>query len=68
MDFATSGGSPMPLFAVAAGDKETWVDFYAIDEDGVLGPCKNMAGVNLNAKAIRGRSRCLPTPTPTSTS
>ncbi len=44
----------MPLFAVAAGDEETWVDFFAIDEIGVVGPCQGGTGVNLHATAIRG--------------
>jgi hypothetical protein len=47
-------GSPAPLFAVAAGDEETWVDFFAIDEVGVVGPCQGGTGVNLHATAIRG--------------
>src|SRR4051794_1777414 len=33
MNFTAKGGFPIPLFAVAAGFKETWVSFYAIDKD-----------------------------------
>lgn len=54
MNLSTSGGSAIPLFAVAGGLTETWVNFYAIDKDGVLGPFEDVAGVNLKAKAIRG--------------
>ena len=53
MDLA-SDGSPSPLFAVAAGDEETWVDFYVVDEVGAVGPCQDGAGINLHAVRIRG--------------
>lgn len=53
MTLAGPAGWPVPLFAVAAGYRETWVSFYAVDRDGIVGPFKSLAGVNINSNEIR---------------